>query len=68
KVKARPGVWSKATTFRYTWFVGAKQVSSHRVIRLKPRWRGKRLRVVVTATRAGCATGFASSAKVRIKR
>lgn len=67
RVRALPGEWSKVASYRYAWFVKGKLVGTASTLKLKKVWKGKRLRLRVTAVRPGCALGVAYSSRVRIR-
>lgn len=65
---ASVGTWTPAaTSLRFTWQVAGKTVATGRRLVVKPRFRGKVVTLVVTASRAGHVDGV-SSAQVRVKR
>lgn len=68
-VRAGVGTWSKPPSgFHYEWFVGGKRVGTSTKLVIKKKWRGKSLRLRVTALRAGCSPASAYSAGKRIKK
>lgn len=73
RLKASTGSWSPAaTSYAYQWYRGKKEIAGKKAERKRYKVvaadRGKRLKVKVTASRAGYASASAISKRVKIKR
>jgi len=65
RLAVKVGTWSPKPSFRYTWFAGGKIVktTTSPTVRVSKKWAGKKLKVTVTATRAGYTTMSATSSR-----
>jgi uncharacterized repeat protein (TIGR01451 family) len=57
-LKVKPVRWESGVRLTYKWYAGSKSIAgaTKASLKVKKAWKGKRLRVVVTATKAGYTT------------
>lgn len=70
KLTTTLGSWSKKPgRYSFKWYVNGKRIAAtSRTVTLKSTWVGKRVKVVVVAHRAGCASGSAASVAITVRR
>jgi predicted alpha-1,2-mannosidase len=67
-VNLHAGAWSAGTRFSYTWLVNGKVVGHGGTLKLKAKFKGKKVSVRVTGTRGDWIATTVSSKAVKVKK